>query len=172
MKLQKGKFLINNIDELDTLDTDTDGLKNVIRLDYMGMYEYETNSIPISRMIIEYFKDNYVFYPVDIYNQKNEQMFIYANSLLIKDEDYINKLAKEIIDKNLSLWEAINYSIGKRVSFEELNDFWWSIDNDYFVFFGENKKEIINYFIYGCYDRDGKKEGIARKLEKAGYSLK
>ena len=48
---------------------------------------------------------------------------------------------------------------------------WWNIEADYMLFFGEDKKEIINYFIDSCYERDGKKEGIKKKLVREGYKL-
>ena len=43
------------------------------------------------------------------------------------------------------------------------------IDSDYMLFFGEEKKRIIEYFIDACYNRDGKEEGIKKKILKAGY---
>ena len=51
-------------------------------------------------------------------------------------------------------------------------DFWWDIEGDYFIIFGEDKKDLINLFINECYHRDGGKELIKRKLLKAGYKIK
>ena len=171
MLLQKGRFLIKDIDELSNLDVDKDGLKKVIDLAYMGQYEYEGNAIPISRMFIEYYKEKYEFYPTDIYNKNNEQMYVFVNRDLINEgldsnPNYIADLVKHDIDKNMSLWEHINHKVE-----ESRYDFWWNIEADYLIFFGDAKKEIINYFINSCYDRDGMKEGLQKKLSLAGYKL-
>ena len=94
MKLQKGKFLINNIDELVNIPEDKNGIKRIIDLEYMGQFEYEGNTIPISRMFIEYYKEDYYFYPTQIFNKDSNQMYIYANGN-IADE----KLLKWIINE-------------------------------------------------------------------------
>jgi len=75
-------------------------------------------------------------------------------------------LSKHDIDRNFSLWEYINKN-----SEECIYDFWWNIEGDYFILFGEEKKEIINYFINECYQRDGGKEEIKRKLLTVGYKI-
>lgn len=171
MKLQKGKFLINNITELNNIHTDKDGIKRIIDLAYMGQFEYEGNTIPISRMFIEYYKEDYHFYPTQIFNKYGDEMYIYANGNLINDKlkenpNFISNLVKLNIDKNFSLWEYINKNIE-----ECLYDFWWNIEGDYFIIFGEEKKELINLFIDECYNRDGGKEKIKSKLLTIGYKI-
>ena len=54
---------------------------------------------------------------------------------------------------------------------EGMTNFWWDLNCDYFIFFGEEKKDIITYFIDKCYERDGKVEGIQKSLHKAGYKV-
>ncbi|MBQ3020939.1 MAG: hypothetical protein IJD92_01785 [Bacilli bacterium] len=108
MKLQKGKFLITNIGELANIPIDNDGIKRIIDLEYMGQFEYEGNAIPISRMFIEYYKEDYYFYPTQIFNKDNNQMYIYANSNLVNDKlkenpHFIYNLSKFNIDRNFSL---------------------------------------------------------------------
>jgi len=171
MKLQRGKFTINNINELNDIIEERDGIKKVIDLEYMGKFEYEGNAIPISRMFIEYYKNDYHFYPTDIYSKNGEQMYIYINSTKINERlkdnpNFISNLAKFNIDRNLSLWEYIKYDRENC-----LCNFWWDIKSDYLIFFGEEKIDIINYFIESCYERDGRKEEIQRKLTKIGYKL-
>jgi len=171
MKLQKGKFLINNIGELSNIPIDNDGIKRIIDLEYMGQFEYEGNAIPISRMFIEYYKEDYYFYPTQIFNKDNNQMYIYANSNLVNDKlkenpNFIYNLAKFNIDRNFSLWEYKN-----KDSEECLYDFWWNIEADYLILFGENKKDLINLFINECHQRDGGKEEIKRKLLTIGYKI-
>lgn len=171
MKLQKGKFLIKDINELDNLSVNKLGIKRVIDLAYMGQVEYEGNAIPISRMFIEYYNNDYVFYPIDIFNINGEQMYIYVNSRVVNEKNkinsnFMNDLARYNIKKNFSLRDYINND-----SSNCLYDFWWDIEGDYFIFFGIDKIQIINYFINTCYSRDGGKEEIKKKLMKVGYEL-
>ena len=171
MKLQKGKFLINNIDELVNIPEDKHGIKRIIDLEYMGQFEYEGNTIPISRMFIEYYKEDYYFYPTQIFNKDGNQMHIYANGNIVNDKlkenpNFISSLAKFNIERNFSLWEYIN-----KDSEECLYDFWWNIEADYLILFGEDKKDLINLFINECHQRDGGKEEIKRKLLTIGYKV-
>lgn len=168
MKLQRGNFTINNISELDKLDTNKDGIRRVIDLSYMGQFEYEGNSVVVSRMFIEMNKSDYLFYPVNQYDSLGRRMFYYFNSKLLIDKDsaYLEKRAKSDIDRNYSLWEYMKYS-----DKEGMTNFWWDLNCDYFIFFGEEKKYIITYFIDKCYERDGKVEGIQKSLHKAGYKV-
>lgn len=167
MKLQRGNFIPKNTEELLKQEPEEDGIKRVIDLAYMGQIEYEGNAIPISRMYIEYFLDKYIFYPTEIFNANNERMYIYVNGEMVEKNDIdLNKLAKNRINDNYTLYEYLHYP-----NKEYVNDFWWNIHGDYFIFFGEEKKELINYFINTGYERDGQKEGIKRKLEKVGYKL-
>lgn len=171
MKLQKGKFLINNIDELVNIPEDKNGIKRIIDLEYMGQFEYEGNTIPISRMFIEYYKEDYYFYPTQIFNKDGNQMHIYANGNIVNDKlkenpNFISSLAKFNIERNFSLWEYIN-----KDSEECLYDFWWNIEADYLILFGEDKKDLINLFINECHQRDGGKEEIKRKLLTIGYKV-
>ena len=164
MKLQRGKFLVNSVEEIQN--------NNIIDLCYMGYFEYENNAIPISRMFIEYYKDDYIFYSTNIYNKSNEEMFVYINSNLINEKikdkpNYIIDLAKYNIDRNYTLWQYINKNPK-----ECFCDFWWNIEGDYFILFGEDKKELIKFFIEDSFRRDGGKEDIKRKLLKIGYNLK
>lgn len=164
MKLQRGKFLVNNINELKD--------NNIICLNYMGYFEYEGNAIPISRMIIELNKEDYYFYNTNIFNKSSEEMFIYINSNIINDKlknnpNYINFLANYNIDRNYSLWQYVNKDI------KECNtDFWWNIEADYFIFFGEDKKDLIKFFIENSFIRDGGTEEIGKKLIRVGYDIK
>ncbi|MBR6690649.1 MAG: hypothetical protein IKL65_04900 [Bacilli bacterium] len=167
MLLQKGRFTIKKISELEKLNEEKDGIKRIIDLEYMGKFEFEGNAVPISRMFIEYYKDEYAFIPVDIYNKNNEQMFFYFNKTLLEDkkESYLYEVAKRILERDFSLWEHINEN-------SNITDFWWDLNGDYFIFFGDKKIELINYFIESCYKRDGEKVGIEKKLIKVGYKMK
>ena len=166
MLLQRGKFIIKDIKELSKISPSEDGIRRIIELDYMGKFEFEGNTVPVSRMFIEYYKDEYEFIPLDIYNKDNEQLFFYFNKTLLRDKDknYLYRLTKAIIDRNYSF---ASYLEGDNKS----NDFWWDLDGDYFIFFGNKKIELINYFIESCYKRDGEKNNIKEKLKKIGYKM-
>lgn len=161
MLLQRGRFVIKSINELEKLDTDKDGLKKIIDLDYMGKFEYEGNAIPLSRMYIEYFRENYEFRHFDVYDANGEQMIVYCD----KEKD-IEGLPEYLLERNYSFYEHVKYS-----NKEYDNDFWWNIGGDYFIFFGEGKKELINYFVNGCFERDGGKQLIKEKIAKCGYKV-
>ena len=141
MLLQRGNFTINNISEIDTLETEKDGLKRIIDLDYMGKSEYEGNAIPLSRMIIEYNNDKYQFYNIDIFNNNGEQMIIYANSEQIIDILDWKEFALKLIERNYSMYEHVHNPKN-----EYGNNFWWNISGDYFIFFGEEKIESIKIY--------------------------
>lgn len=171
MKLQKGNFLVKSIDELENGLIDNNGKNKIINLEYMGQFEYEGNAIPISRMFIEYYKENYYFYPTEIFNKEEKQMYVFANSNLINEKikqnpNFITDLSNFNINRNYSLWEYIN-----KPSKECLYDFWWNIEGDYFILFGEENKKIISFFIEEAYNRDGGKEEIKTKLLKIGYKI-
>ena len=132
MLLQKGRFIIKDISQINLVEPSSDGIRIIIDLNYMGQFEYECNAVPISRMFIEYYKDEYEFMPVDIYNKNNEKMYFYFNKTLLenKKENYLYELAKRILDIDFSLWEHINKN-------QSVIDFWWDLNGDYFVFFGD-----------------------------------
>ena len=167
MMLQKGKFIIKKITELDSVKEEKDGIKRIIDLDFMGKFEFEGNSVPISRMFIEYYKDEYEYYPIDIYNKNNEQMYFYFNKTLLenKPKSYLYNIAKKILERDFSFWEHINKDSNNST------DFWWDLNGDYFIFFGKEKIDLINYFIESCYRRDGEKEKIKQKLMNVGYKM-
>ena len=168
MLIQRGKFTINNMSEIDTLVSDKDGIKKVIDLFYMGKFEFEGNAIPLSRMIFEYYRDDYEFFPMNIYNKNQEQLFLFFNKEILKTkgEEFLQRLYEYLYDRDYSFYEYMNHP--DRCD----TNLWWSIDSDFMLFFGEEKKDIIQYFIDACYQRDGKEEGIKEKFEKVGYQLK
>jgi hypothetical protein len=167
MLLQRGRFLANNIDELNSLNPDSkDGIKRVINLDYMGKIEYDGNTIPALRMMMELHREDYHFYQLPIFNANNEQMIIYMNFEDKSDENKNTENAKKIAlkdtEKNYSLYEHI------KLPDEATTNFWWDIEYNYMIFFGNDKIDVINYFIDSCFTRDGGKEEIAKKLVKDG----
>ena len=162
MLLQTGRFIVKNIQELERVVPNQNGIKRIFDLDYMGRYEYEGNTIPASRMLIEYNRDKYMYLPVDFYNKNGEQMYIYmfTDGIQVTDKDLL-QLAHKNIEENYTLYEHINEP-NKRYG----NDFWWSIEYNYIIFFGIEKIKLIEHYIDSCYKRDGGKEEIGKKLGK------
>lgn len=163
MKLQRGKFVVKTVEELEQALPDSDHIKKVIDLDYMGRYEYEGNTIPLLRMLIEYKKDEYGYYPTSTVDANGVPMFLFLNPNNLREglEVTLKKLSDYYVNHNHSLWRYIEYSNEKSV-----NDFWWDIDYNIMIFFGEEKIPLIQYFIDSCYTRDGGKEEIGKKLSK------
>ena len=52
MLLQKGRFIIKDISQINLVEPSSDGIRIIIDLNYMGQFEYECNAVPISRMFI------------------------------------------------------------------------------------------------------------------------
>lgn len=171
MRLQKGKIIIRNIEELEAAIPDKDGIKRVIDLDYMGQFEYEGNTIPILRMLIEYNRDKYGYYPVDVYDKNGLQMIFFGNlHQIIGDNTDVSrtllKKAHNNINENYSLSDYINHT-----NEDYVRNFWWNIQSNYMIFFGKEKIPLIEYFIDSCYTRDGGKEEIGKKLIKARVKI-
>ena len=165
MLIQRGRFTINNMTEIDTISSSDDGIKKVIDLNYMGEFEFEGNAIPFSRMYIEYHREEYEFIPLNVYSKNGEQLFIFISREELKDrpDNYLELLVDYVDLRQYSFYEYINYP-------EKANtNFWWDIGSHFMLFFGEEKKKIIEYFIDSCYKRDGSKEEIKQKVLKAGY---
>lgn len=171
MILQRGKIVLKNLEELENAIPEEDGIKRVIDLDYMGQFEYEGNTISILRMLIEYNRDKYNYYPVNIYDKNGSQMIFFGNFNEVVDNDkklsdFILKKANFNIKGNYSLYEYINHS-----NEDYVRNFWWNIQSNYMIFFGQEKKPLIEYFINSCYTRDGGKEEIGKKLVKARVKI-
>ncbi len=102
----------------------------------------------------------YRFYSAEINSKANEEMFIYAS------KEFINKISEnrfynEMVKKNIERERTIEKYINSFPD-ECLCDFWWNIDENYFIVFGEEKVELINNFIRMQY----KKGGIRKKVTK------
>lgn len=169
MKLQKGRFIVKTIDELkDILIKDNN--KKIIDLGYIRQIQYDENSISESSMSIEYYKNDYTFYPIPVFNKNNQQMYIYANKNTIDNKlkenpNFLSRLAKYNISLNTTLQDYINNPN------DCFYDFWWNTEINYFIFFGEEKKQIVEAFINESLSYDGSKEEIKRKLLTIGYKL-
>ena len=139
MLLQTGKFMINNMSEIDNIDSDKEGIKKVIDLDYMGQRRPEIDSM----MRIENSRLEYDFFPMNIYDKDNKQLYIYFNKEILKEkrEDYLQRLFEYIYLKEDTL--SLFYYINGLNDYNKGTNFWWNVTSDYILFFGEEKKEKI-----------------------------
>ena len=79
-------------------------------------------------------------------------MFIYAK------KEFVNKISRsrfynELVKRNIEREKTIKKYI-ESFPDECLYDFWWDVDGNYFIVFGEEKVELINHFIRMQYKKD------------------
>ncbi len=119
------------------------GRNSIVYLNYMGGFEFERGALPEStqRMIT-----NIDFYDVFTFSQyvnsKGEPLMVYAPKMFI---EHISKIVEELamgrnnyLKKRCTLPE---YLAGKKTY--PYADFWWDIENDFYIFFGEQKKDLV-----------------------------
>lgn len=148
--MKKGKFLVKNVSELDVMYEDVNSINGICDLLYLDLDEKEKMKRPI-KTFLEYFNFGYLFYETGIYSKSNEEMFIYAGRELIDrigSLEFYNGLVKRNIEGENTIKLYIN-------SYPEecLYDFWWDDENDYFIVFGDEKMDIIDYFIRKQYNK-------------------
>ncbi len=149
--MKKGKFLVRNVNELDIMYEDINSINKISDLLYLNLTEREKETHPI-KTFIEYFDMDYRFYSTGVNSKANEEMFIYAK------KEFINKITRgkfynEIVKKNVEREKTIKKYIDSFPD-ECLYDFWWNIDENYFIVFGKEKIELINNFIRMQYKKD------------------
>jgi hypothetical protein len=149
--MKKGKFLVRNVSELDIMYEDINSINKISDLLYLNLTEREKETHPI-KTFIEYFDMDYRFYSTGVNSKANEEMFIYAK------KEFINKITRgkfynEIVKKNVEREKTIKKYIDSFPD-ECLYDFWWNIDENYFIVFGKEKIELINNFIRMQYKKD------------------
>lgn len=144
--VQSGQFK-NDVDSIDRKEIN--GLDDIIILDYMGSAEFEWCSLPKSLRRMTINKD---FYKVFVFNQyKNEKgnpLKVYGPQLFFKN---IQKIVDRLVVNGYGLKEycSLHTHIQKNESKENLyygykdnTDFWWDIENDFFIFFEHTDKVL------------------------------
>lgn len=135
--IQTGKFK-DNIRKIT-------GRKSIIDLNYMGSAEFGWGALPSST---ERMLTNIEFYDIFTFpeykNINNEELMIYAPKMF---KEHISKIVHGLTDGSLTkyLQEPCylqRYLEGNKKAYEKVN-FWWDIENDFYIFFGEDKKELI-----------------------------
>lgn len=118
------------------------GKDSIIDLNYMGSFEFESE-LPESnqRMLI-----NINFYDIFTFpqyvNASGESLMVYAPKMFI---EHISKIVEELaignshhLKERCTLHEYLKD--GKNYDYA---NFWWDIENNFFIFFGEQKRDLI-----------------------------
>ena len=145
--VQSGHFK-HNVNSLDKKQIN--GIDDIIYLDYMGSAEFEWGALPKSlrRMTI-----NRDFYKVFVFNQYKDEN---GNSLKVYAPHVFYKNVQSIVDRlavngyGLQEYCSLHRHIQKEEKTEEDTyfgykddrDFWWDIENDFFMFFEHTDKLI------------------------------
>lgn len=119
------------------------GRNSIVDLNYMGAAEFEWGALPRStqRMLT-----NIDFYDVFTFpqyvNAKGEPLMVYAPKMFI---EHISGIVEDLATgKNEHLKERCTlpeYLKEKRICHH--TDFWWDVENDFYIFFGSQKKDLV-----------------------------
>lgn len=135
--VQSGRFE-NNINEIT-------GRNSIIDLNYMGAAEFEWGALPQSTQRMLTNIEFYDVFPFPQYiNDKGEILMVYAPKMFIEHiSEIVEDLASGKVNGRLKEWCNLpDYLKGKERGYN-FADFWWDIENDFYIFFGEEKKELI-----------------------------
>ena len=119
------------------------GRNSIVNLNYMGSAEFEWGALPQSTQRMLTNIDFYDVFPFPQYeNTKGEPLMVYAPKMFI---EHIAQIVDELAQgKNYRLKERCTlpeYLKGERTY--NYANFWWDIENDFYIFFGEEKKELV-----------------------------
>lgn len=145
--VQSGHFR-RNVDDIEKKDIN--GLDDIVGLDYMGSADFEWGSLPKSLRRMTINKD---FYKVFVFNQYKDEN---GNSLKVYAPHVFFKNIQNIVDRlavngyGLQEYCSLHRHIQKEEKKEEDTffgykddrDFWWDIENDFFMFFEHTDKVL------------------------------
>lgn len=146
--VQSGHFK-KDIDVLNKKDIN--GLDDIVSLDYMGSAEFEWGALPRSLRRMTINKD---FYKVFVFNQYRDEngnpLKVYAPQVFYKNvQNIVNRLAEHGygLQEYCSLSDHIQKDKKEdddtRFRYIDKSDFWWDIENDFFMFFEHTDKVLM-----------------------------
>lgn len=146
--VQSGHFKID-IDSLSKKDIN--GIDDIISLDYMGWAEFEWGSLPRSLRRMTINKD---FYKVFVFNQYKDEngnsLKVYAPQVFFKNvQSIIDRLAvdgyglQEYCSLHRHIEKNKEQEIDSHFNFKDNRNFWWDIENDFFMFFEHTDKVLM-----------------------------
>ncbi len=132
--VQRGTFK-ENIEKFNTIS-------DLIDLHYMGSAEFEWGALPNStiRMLVNIdFYDLFTF--PEYVNPNGDELKVYAPKMFI---DHIKDIVDNLATNSIRLEEycgLAEHLKGEKNFYSP--DFWWDIDNDFYIFFGKEKADMI-----------------------------
>lgn len=138
--VQRGKFK-------GTTETEIKGIDSLIQFDYMGSAEFEFGALPASlRRIIKNITEYEFSYVDGITDSKGNLMTIFHDKRFV-DDVKIN--AMYLFENKLRLKERCDiqeYAKGINSCYGN-NNFWWDIENDFMICFGEKNSNSLKIAI-------------------------
>lgn len=124
-----------------------EGIDSLLTFSYMGAAEFEFGALPQSlRRIIVEGNGQYGFIEIpQVKNKSKESAFVYCK---LSEKDEIKEAVKHLSKKDYGYKEpalmASYIMNGENInsSYNDCN-FWWDIENDFLVLFGEEKRELL-----------------------------
>lgn len=135
--VQRGTF--KNI-----LKEDVEGMDSLIGFDYMGSAEFEFGALPESLKRIVYNLDCYDRTYIKILDSNGESMVVIANINDMSDEFVLNLMY--LAEEKLRVKETVGikeYLKGYDKNSYRRVDFWWDIQNDFMICFGDENADKI-----------------------------
>ncbi|MBE6152950.1 MAG: hypothetical protein E7166_01795 [Firmicutes bacterium] len=125
----------------DLKETDIKKINDIISLNYMGYGEFAFDALPSSLRRMTVNKD---FYSVFVFNEykdvKGNSLKIYAPEIFIGN---IKNIIKQLTESGYGLKAYCSLSDYIKNTRSEMKDnFWWDIENDFFIFFEHTDKVI------------------------------
>ena len=146
--VQSGHFK-DNIDSLNS--DDIDGINDIVLLDYMGSSEFEWGSLPRSLRRMTISKDFYKVFIFDQYKDENgNPLKVYAPHVFFEN---VQSIVDKLVVNSYGLQEycSLHKHIEKKENcgndpffdFKDDKNFWWDIENDFFMFFEHSDKVLM-----------------------------
>lgn len=172
VKLVQSGFFRSNVDNLEKRKINN--VDDIVCLNYMGSAEFEGNALAksIRRMTI-----NKKFYKVFVFNQYKDEngnsLKVYAPDVFFKNvQEIVNRLAfnghglQEYCSLNKHLQNVEKDEDDIFFNYKDNNDFWWDIENDFFMFFEHTDKvlkttEVLRKRKFG-YEKNRTKKSLNR----------
>jgi len=145
--VQSGHFK-KNADSFDKKEIN--GIDDIIYFDYMGSAEFERGTLPKSLRRMTINKD---FYKVFVFNQYRDEngnpLKVYAPHVFFKNvQNIVDRLVVDGygLQEYCSLYRHIQKEEKTEedtyFSYKDDRDFWWDIENDFFMFFEHTEKVL------------------------------
>ncbi len=145
--VQSGHFR-NNVDSINKKEIT--GIDDIIYFDYMGSAEFDFGTLPRSLRRMTINKD---FYKVFVFNQYKDEngnpLKVYAPHVSFKN---VQKIVDRLVVDGYGLQEycSLHRHVQKpekteedtRFNYKDDRDFWWDIENDFFMFFEHTDKVL------------------------------